>query len=131
MKKRWRLSISKRPKMSHNYKRSARISDLLIKEISEMLVRGKIKDPRVSSASITAVRVTDDMGYAKVFFTSFDERSDTQEMLEGLRNATGYIRSALSKRLRIKKIPNIEFEYDGLVEKRARIDELIKDLSDG
>ena len=89
--------------MSHSYKRSARISDLLIKEISEMLVRGKIKDPRVSSASITAVRVTDDMGYAKVFFTSFDERSDTQEMLEGLRNATGYIRSTLSKRLRIKK----------------------------
>ncbi len=117
--------------MSHSYKRSARISDLLIKEISEMLIRGKIKDPRVSSASITDARVTDDMGYAKVFFTSFDERSDTQEMLEGLRNATGYIRRTLSRRLRIKKIPNIEFEYDGLVEKRARIDELIKDLSDG
>ncbi len=117
--------------MSHSYKRSARISDLLIKEISEMLVRGKIKDPRVSSVSITDVRVTDDMGYAKVFFTSFDEHSDTKEMLEGLRNATGYIRSALSRRLRIKRIPNIEFEYDSLVEKRARMDELIKDLSDG
>ncbi len=116
--------------MSHSYKRSARISDLLIKEISEMLVRGKIKDPRVSSVSITAVRVTDDMGYAKVFFTSFDEGSDTKEMLEGLRNATGYIKSALSKKLRIKKIPNIEFEYDGLVEKRARIDELIRSVSD-
>ncbi len=117
--------------MSHSYKRSARVSDLLIKEISEMLIRGKIKDPRVSSVNITAVRVTDDMGYAKVFFTSLDERSDTQEILEGLRNATGYIRRTLSRRLRIKKIPNIEFEYDGLVEKRARIDELIKDLSDG
>ena len=116
--------------MAHGYKRSARISDLLIKEISEMLVRGKIKDPRVSSASITGVRVTDDMGYAKVFFTSFDERSDTQEMLEGLRNAAGYIRSTLSKRLRMKKIPNIEFEYDTLVEKRARIDELLRNVSD-
>ncbi len=116
--------------MCHSYKRSARISDLLIKEISEMLVRGKIKDPRVSSASITAVRVTDDMSYAKVFFTSFDEGSDTQEMLEGLRKATGYIKSALSKKLRIKKIPNIEFEYDSLVEKRARIDELIRNVSD-
>ena len=117
--------------MSHSYKRSARVSDLLVKEISEMLVRGKIKDPRVSSASITAARVTDDMGYAKVFFTSFDERSDPREMLEGLRNATGYIRSALSRKLRMKKIPSIEFEYDVLVERRARIDELIKDLSDG
>ncbi len=116
--------------MSHGYKRSARISDLLIREISEMLVRGKIKDPRVSSASITAARVTDDMGYAKVFFTSFDESSDAGEMLEGLRNATGYIRTTLSRRLRIKKIPNIEFEYDGLVEKRARIDELIRKVSD-
>lgn len=116
--------------MVHGYKRSARISDLLIKEISEMLVRGKIKDPRVSSASITAVRVTDDMGYAKVFFTSFDERSDTREMLEGLRNAAGYIRTTLSKRLRMKKIPNIEFEYDTLVERRARIDELIRNVSD-
>ena len=116
--------------MAHSYKRSARISDLLIKEISEMLVRGRIKDPRVSSVSITAVRVTDDMGYAKVFFTSFDERSDIQEMLEGLRNATGYIKSSLSKKLRIKKIPNIEFEYDALVEKRARIDELIRGVSD-
>ena len=116
--------------MAHTYKRSARISDLLIKEISEMLVRGKIKDPRVSSVSITAAKVTDDMGYAKIFFTSFDENSDTKEMLEGLRNATGYIRSALLKRLRIKKIPNIEFEYDGLVEKRARIDELIREVLD-
>ncbi len=116
--------------MSHSYKRSARISDLLIKEISEMLVRGRIKDPRVLSASITAVRVSDDMSYAKVFFTSFDENSDTREMLEGLRNATGYIRGVLSRKLRMKKIPNIEFEYDGFLEKRARMDELIKGLSD-
>ena len=116
--------------MAHSYKRSARISDLLIKEISEMLVRGKIKDPRVSSVNITAARVTDDMGHAKVFFTSFDENTDTREILEGLRNATGYIRTTLSKRLRIKKIPNIEFEYDSLVEKRARIDDLIRNVSD-
>jgi len=95
-----------------------------------MLLRGKVKDPRVSSASITDVKVTDDMGSAKVFFTSFDENSDIQEMLEGLSNAAGYIKSTLSKKLRIKRIPNIEFEYDGLVEKRARIDELIRNISD-
>lgn len=112
-----------------DYRRSARISDLIAKEISEMLVRGEIKDPRVSPAAITAARVSDDMSHAKVFFTSFSDGSDREQMLEGFRNAGGYIKSVLGKRLRMKKIPRIEFEYDALVEERARIDRLIRSVS--
>lgn len=116
--------------MPHGYKRSARISDLIVREISEMLLRGEIKDPRVSAATITAARVSDDMSHAKVFFTSFSEGPDAEEMLEGFANAGGYIKRVLGKRFRMKKIPRIEFEYDGLVEKRARIDRLIRSVSD-
>lgn len=116
--------------MSHGYRRSARISDLIIREISEMLLRGEIKDPRVSAATVTAARVSDDMSYAKVFFTSLSEGPDSEEMLEGFANAGGYIKRVLGKRLRMKRIPRIEFEYDGLVEKRARVDRLIRSVSD-
>ncbi len=116
--------------MGHSYKRSARISDLLVKEISNMITRGEIKDPRVSSISITGIKVTDDMGYAKIFFKPLLDDIDENEVLEGLRSATGHIKTQLSKRLRIKKIPNIEFEYDQFIDQSQRLDQIIKDSVD-
>ncbi len=116
--------------MAHSYKRSIRVSELITKEISEMLVRGRIKDPRVSSVNITAVRVSDDLGHAKVFFTCLDRSCDTDRVLSGLTRASGYIKGLLAKRLKMKKIPSIGFEYDSLAEKTARIDEIIRNASD-
>ncbi len=115
--------------MVRKFKRSARISDLIAREISEMFLRGQIKDPRVSSVNVTEVRVSDDMGHAKIFFASFQEDCDIERTLDGLRNATGYIKTSLAKKLKMKKMPEIEFQYDDLVERRARIESILKDVS--
>lgn len=115
--------------MGHSYKRSARISDLLVKEISDMITKGEIKDPRVSSISITGIKVSDDMGYAKIFFKPLFEDVDENEVLIGLKSATGFIKTQLSKRLKVKKIPKIEFEYDHFIDDSQRLDQIIKDNS--
>ncbi len=95
-----------------------------------MLARGRIKDPRVSSVNVTSVRVSDDLGYAKVFFTCLDRSCDKDQVLTGLTSASGYIKSVLGKKLKMKKVPSIGFEYDDLSEKTAIIDKLIRDASD-
>ncbi|NIP31587.1 MAG: 30S ribosome-binding factor RbfA [Candidatus Dadabacteria bacterium] len=100
-----------------------------MKEVSNMIVRGDIKDPRVEMISITGVKVSDDMGYAKIFFIPLIDNSDKNEILEGLNSAKGYIRSNLSKRLNTKKVPKIEFEYDLLMDKGRKIDEIIRSTS--
>ncbi|MGH7885751.1 MAG: 30S ribosome-binding factor RbfA [Thermodesulfobacteriota bacterium] len=116
--------------MGQGYKRSARLSDLIVKEISDMISKGEIRDPRVSLISITGIRVSNDLGFAKIFFTPLIEDSDKDEALKGLMSATGYIKTQLSKRLRVKKIPKIEFEYDYFFDKSQRLDEIIRSSSD-
>lgn len=91
-----------------------------------MLTKGEIKDPRISSISLTGIKVSDDMGYAKVFFKPLFDDADKEEILEGLQSATGHIKTKLSKRLRVKRIPKIEFEYDQFIDKSQKLDQIIK-----
>ena len=55
--------------MGIGYKRTVRVGDLILREISQMIIKGEIKDPRVSSVVLTGIKVTDDLSLARVYFT--------------------------------------------------------------
>ena len=112
--------------MGYSFKRSERVSDLIMQEISRMIINGEIKDPRVDMVSITGVKISDDIGYAKIFFTPLIQNADLKEVLDGFNSAKGFIRSKLSKKLKNKKIPNIDFEYDFSLDKSHKIDDIIR-----
>jgi ribosome-binding factor A len=110
------------------YKRSQRVSDLIREEIAE-IVMYKLKDPRVGFVTITGVDMSPDLKQARVFVSILKE--DEREMtLEILNSAKAFIRSILSKRLKMKFIPVVEFKLDASIEYGYKIDRLLKEIRD-
>jgi ribosome-binding factor A len=108
------------------YKRADRVGDLILKEISQMILKGEIKDPRVHSAALTGIKVTEDLSLARIYFTVMTNEIGKEETLIGLQSASGFIKRELWKRLGIKRIPDLKFEFDTVLEEGYRIDDLLK-----
>lgn len=110
-----------------SYKRSDRIQHLLQEEISRLL-RLEIKDPRVQFVTITDVKLTPDLQNATIFVTSLGGIGKRDDLLLGLKRATGYIRSQLGRQLKLKFIPSIEFVFDESYDKEERILDLFEQI---
>jgi ribosome-binding factor A len=108
------------------YKRSQRVGDLLREEIAEIVIH-RLKDPRIGFVTITGVDVTDDLKIAKIYVSIFKDE-DKKTTLEILNSAKSFIRSELSKRLRMKSIPSIGFRLDTSIEYGNKIDKLLKKI---
>ncbi|MFH0933442.1 MAG: 30S ribosome-binding factor RbfA [Nitrospirota bacterium] len=108
------------------YKRSQRVGDLLRKEIADIIIY-RLQDPRVGFITVTGVDVTDDIKIARVYVSIFkdEERKSTLEILN---SAKSFIRSELSKRLRMRFIPSIEFKLDTSIEYGNKIEKLLKEI---
>jgi ribosome-binding factor A len=86
----------------------------------------EIKDPRLSMTTVSAVEVTRDLAYAKVFVTFFNDNADEiKASLEVLTEAEGYIRSLLGKRLRARIMPHLRFVYDSSMAEGVRMSALV------
>jgi ribosome-binding factor A len=109
------------------FKRSDRVGDMIHREVSDMLIRG-IKDPRTSLVTITAVRISDDLKMAQVYFSVRGGEEDRQRSSEGLDSAKGFIKREIGRRLRLKYVPDIVFKFDPSLEYADRIDRLIKGI---
>ncbi len=111
------------------FKRSQRVADLLQKEIADLVMR-KVKDPRVISLTITSVRVSDDLKFARVFYCLMGEATheEKQTALEGLNQAKGFMRQELGKRLHLRFVPQLSFQYDESLDHGNKIERLLKEL---
>ncbi len=92
------------------YKRAGRVGDQVKAEIAEIISK-KISDPRVASVTVTAVILTDDLKYAKVYISPWLAES-SEATLKGLTHAAGFIRRELGKRLKIRYLPELEFKLE-------------------
>ncbi len=93
--------------------RIQRLNDQLRDEISQLILRGEVKDPRVSSfLSINRVEVTTDLGYAKVYVSSFLPDGQVSKGVDGLNAAAGFIQREIAKKLRIRQFPKLQFQVD-------------------
>ena len=111
--------------MAREYARTDRVGQQIQKEIAIILMR-EIKDPRLSMTTVSAVEVTRDLAYAKVFVTFFnDNAEDIKASLEVLADAEGYIRSLLGKRLRARIMPHLRFVYDSSMSEGVRMSALV------
>lgn len=104
------------------YKRSARVSDQMRQEVSDIL-RRKIKDPRIGFVTVTEVVLSDDLRNAKIFVSTYGENRD--ETLKGLESASAFIRAELGRRIRLRFVPEIIFRYDDTAERGAHIMDLM------
>jgi ribosome-binding factor A len=92
------------------YKRAGRVGDQVKAEIAEIISK-KISDPRVASVTVTAVILTDDLKYARVYISPWMAES-SEATLIGLTHAAGFIRKELGKRLKLRYLPELEFKLE-------------------
>ncbi|MCH1525876.1 MAG: 30S ribosome-binding factor RbfA [SAR86 cluster bacterium] len=110
--------------------RSDKISDLLRKEIS-LIINKETKDPRLQKLNITAVKVSDDIGIATVFYTMIGESIEKEKSSidkKVLKKFSGMVRSKLSKTMQIRRVPVIQFRFDESIEYSDNIENLLKNL---
>src|SRR5436189_791799 len=108
-----------------NPHRQEKLGELIAAELSDLL-RTRVKDPRVGFASITHVEVSGDLRYAKVFVSLMGSPEEREATMQGLKNATGFLRHELATRLVLRYMPEIAFKLDKSIEEGARILELIQ-----
>ncbi len=121
----YELSAITRELTMHPYKRSQRLSILLREEIADIIMK-RVKDPRLGFVTVTDVGMSQDLKIAYVYISVYE--GDKDLTLEILNSARGLIRSEVSKRVRVKFIPNIEFRIDKSIEHGDRIDKLLKEI---
>ena len=93
--------------------RTSRVGSLIQEKISELIVGGKVKDPRVDSyLSITRVDVSRDLAYADVFVSSYKTEAGLAKGVEGLQHAAGFIQAQLAKTMHIRCTPRLRFHAD-------------------
>ncbi len=112
--------------MPKDFPRGRRIADQIQRELSE-IIRLELKDPRVGLVTITDVEVSQDNAHAKVFVTSFGEPVQQEAALRALDHAAGFLRTTLSKRLKLRTVPQLHFLYDVSVERGMHLSRLIDD----
>jgi len=88
----------------------------------------KLKDPRVGFVTVTGVKVTPDLRRAVVFYTAMGDDSDRRATAAGLRSATPHLRQVIGHQVRMKTLPDLEFEEDQTIETADRIERLIQRL---
>lgn len=113
--------------MAKEYSRSQRVSEQIKRELAELL-RLEVKDPRIGFITLTDVEITPDYAHAKVYFTSMNGTDGLDEILQGLRRASGFLRRELRQRVRIHTTPELHFHYDPSVAEGSRMSRLIEDV---
>lgn len=123
--------------------RVQRVADQIQREIA-VLIQMEVNDPRIGMVSVTAVDVSRDLAYAKIYVTVLNSLSDSEavnsstlsepgkldkleidENLKALNKAAGYLRSLLAKQLTLRSVPKLRFYYDGSIERGRHLSELI------
>ncbi|MFC1747255.1 30S ribosome-binding factor RbfA [Pseudomonadota bacterium] len=115
--------------MAREFSRSKRVAAQIQRELAE-LIQFEVKDPRVGLITVSAVDVTRDLAYAKVFITMFDTEHSVEEAVEALNHAAGYLRRELGRRMKLRITPELTFLYDASVERGANLSALINSAVD-
>jgi len=113
--------------MAREFARTDRVGQEIQKEIATILMR-EVKDPRLVMTTVSAVELTRDLAYAKIFVTFFtNEESEIKSSIEVLNDAAGFIRSLLAKKLRARIMPHLRFVYDSSMAEGVRMSSLVDD----
>lgn len=114
--------------MSKNEARLGRINEELMKALSHIITY-ELKNPDVTGMiSVTRVKVTPDLKYAKVYVSLLNSKS-VEKTMQGLKESAGFMRSQVAKAINLRITPQLVFEYDDSIENGEKIDNILKQIS--
>lgn len=108
-----------------DFKRATRVAELLKQEISQIIAQD-IKDPLVGMATVTRVKLTDDLRFARVYISVVGDANVRENSVKGLERANGFIRTELRKRTDLRMTPELRFVLDNSADYAMNIESLLK-----
>ncbi len=105
-----------------------RLSHIFVEEISKILMN-EVNDEQLKFVTITYVKITSDLSFAKVYFTVLDENRK-EDVAKALNKASGFIRSKLCEQVDIRKMPELNFVYDESIDYGDKIENIIDKLKE-
>jgi len=109
-------------------KRSTRVADAIQKELSLFFLQ-KVRDQKLDEVTVSNVLVTDDLKSARIFYTVGGDEKTRRQAADGLKRATGFVRSHLAKVLNLRYTPTLRFEYDTKADKVAELDQIFAEIA--
>ena len=103
-----------------------RLNNMFVEEISK-IIHQEIKDKNVNFVTVTDARITNDLSFAKIYITTLD--NNREKVLNSLNKASGFIRTLLCDRVKIRKMPEIHFVYDESIEYGKKIEDIIERIN--
>ena len=107
--------------------RMRRVNAAVREVLSEAV--GELKDPRIGFVTITGVQTTQDLRQAVVFVSVLGSEKKRENTIDGLQAAHGLLQARIARELRLKRTPQLTFEYDPTVERGVRMTQLIDELA--
>lgn len=110
----------------NDYSRTDRVGDQILRELAQCLQR-EVRDPRLAAVTVTAVKMSRDLKYARIYVTFMGKESaeDIKEGLKALDRAKGFLRTYIGKEMRLRIVPELSFVYDESIIRGAQLTELI------
>lgn len=109
--------------------RQERVEQLILQEVSALILREEIKDPRVSSmVLVRSVSLSKDLRHATLRMSGYVEAEELEAAVEGLNHGAGFIQSRIGKRLELRATPKLRFVADHSIEEGFNVTETIRKL---
>jgi ribosome-binding factor A len=108
--------------------RPDRVADQIRQELSGLLSRGAVHDPGIGFITLTRVKVSPDLQMARVYYTTLGDETARRETAKALERATGFFRRHLGDRLRLRRVPEVQFQFDESVGHQDRVEQILREL---
>ena len=109
--------------------RPDRVAEEIRHALSELLTR-EVHDPGIGFVTLTRVKVSPDLQLARVYYTQIGDEKAKRETVKALERATPFLRRQIGSRIRLRRVPEIRFEFDRSVEHQDRIEQILIDLAE-
>lgn len=107
--------------------RASRVGDQIRAELADLLAR-EVHDPGIGFLTITRVAVTPDLQQARVYYTTMGDEKARKESRRALERAAPFLRRQIGRRLRLKRVPELDFFFDESIERHDRIERILQEL---
>lgn len=104
-----------------------RVASAIVQELGNILLT-EVNDEDLKNVTITYATVTNDLSFAKVYFTTLDDEK-RDKVVKDMNNASSYFRTELAKRIDIRHMPEIRFVYDESIEYGTKIEKIIEEIN--
>jgi ribosome-binding factor A len=107
--------------------RPTRVGEQIREDLTELLAR-EVHDPGIGFLTITRVQVSADLQSARVYYTTLGDAAARKQSSRALERATPFLRRQLGRRLRLRRIPELQFYYDENIERLDRVERILQEL---